>query len=184
MAVREVDDPVGFLGGPGQPVEVVQISPPRLGTGALQPGLRGLGSGLTQRTFFRYFSDKKEVPFAGSASFESALAEGLRGARLGSAHDHFDARAEAVRVRWTIMSSSAELEERELQKMVRVADQAAEILQDGGEWPADARFAADLGVLGLRTAFARWVKGSGGTLSKTVEGTLDDLRSLVSFPAV
>ena len=36
-------------------------------------------AGLTSRTFFRHFADKREVLFAGSEALEQALVDGARG---------------------------------------------------------------------------------------------------------
>src|SRR5438477_11303881 len=37
-------------------------------------------AGLTERTFFRYFTDKREVLFSGSAALETLLVETIRAA--------------------------------------------------------------------------------------------------------
>src|SRR5476651_1917711 len=37
-------------------------------------------AGLTERTFFRYFTDKREVLFSGSADLERSIVEGIGGA--------------------------------------------------------------------------------------------------------
>ena len=41
-------------------------------------------AGLTKRTFFRYFSDKREVLFSGSQELQRLWLEGLAGAPAGA----------------------------------------------------------------------------------------------------
>src|SRR3954449_3173482 len=41
-------------------------------------------AGLTARTFFRYFADKREVLFAGSAALEAGMVEALKNARASA----------------------------------------------------------------------------------------------------
>jgi AcrR family transcriptional regulator len=148
-------------------------------------------AGLTPRTFFRYFADKKEVLFAGTEVFETLVIEGVRtsqvsdplerlvGAFEALAPLYFDARAEAVRLRRAVIESSSELQEREHQKMVRIGNQVADLLAGHGTPPSKARFAADLGVLVFRTAFARWTGSSTGTLTDQIRSTLVELGTLV-----
>ena len=147
-------------------------------------------AGLTPRTFFRYFTDKKEVLFAGTEVFEALVIEGVRtstatdllervvGSFEALAPQHFDARAEAVRRRRAIIESSPELQEREHQKMVRIGNQVADLLVGPGVDAGAARFAADLGVLIFRTAFARWTGTGEGTLEARIRETLGELRVL------
>ncbi len=91
-----------------------------------------LGAGLTERTFFRHFADKKEVLFAGSDDLRdllvgavaaapasappiAAVAAGLLAA---SAAFNDDRRAFSMR-RQSIIAANAELRERELIKLAR-----------------------------------------------------------------
>jgi len=37
-------------------------------------------AGLTERTFFRYFADKREVLFSGSKELERSIVDGIEGA--------------------------------------------------------------------------------------------------------
>lgn len=145
---------------------------------------------LTQRTFFRHFSDKREVLFWGTEAFEGAVVEALR--QVGSADpldrvirafesmagEYFDSRAEAVKRRRRVIQSSPGLKEREGQKMARVVDAATGVLVADGVDPGTARFAVELGVLVFRRAFDRWAEAEGIPLATLIRTTLGDLRGL------
>src|ERR1700756_4809804 len=72
-------------------------------------------AGLTERTFFRYFADKREVLFFGSERLEAAMLEALAGtpryvapldavaAALESAETFFDERREHSRRRQAVI---------------------------------------------------------------------------------
>ena len=110
---------------------------------------------LTQRTFFRYFADKREVLFFGTERFEAAVVDGIRDQKAPDplervvatfeavAAGHFDSRAEAVRRRRSIIQSSPELQEREGQKMGRIVEQASALLVAQGWEAGTARFAVE-----------------------------------------
>src|SRR5690349_2504256 len=88
-------------------------------------------SGLTQRTFFRYFTDKREVLFSGSKDLERILVDRIAGAAKDAAPfdvvvDAFEAAGAAlqalrdfshVRARHALVAAHAELRERELIKL-------------------------------------------------------------------
>jgi len=150
-------------------------------------------AGLTQRTFFRYFADKREVLFAGTGEFETKIVEGVRDsteidplARVVGAFDavakvYFDARTEAVRQRRLIIESSPELQEREVLKLGRVVSQVAVVLQSQGQDPSAAQFISELGMLVFRSSFAIWASGTTReTLAATIHATLERLRGIVS----
>src|ERR1700738_5420964 len=85
-------------------------------------------AGLTKRTFFRYFTDKREVLFWGSELLEqqmvaaieaapaSASALGMIGAALDAAAVRFEEVREFAGPRYRIIASSHQLQERELIK--------------------------------------------------------------------
>lgn len=145
---------------------------------------------LTQRTFFRYFTDKREVLFFGTEAFEEAIVDALGQEKASDplervvrtfetvAVGYFDARAEAVRRRRGVIQSSPELQEREGQKMGRIVERAAAVLTDDGIEARTARFAVELGVLVFRRAFDQWADAEGTTLATTVRLTLDQLRAM------
>lgn len=150
---------------------------------------------LTQRTFFRYFSDKREVLFLGTGAFEAAVVDGIREEAAADplervvstfeavAAQYFDSRAEAVRRRREVIQSSPELQEREGQKMGRIIEQASSVLVADGIEARTARFAVELGVLVFRRAFDQWAEDEGGiTLAATIRATLGHLRALTQIP--
>ena len=146
---------------------------------------------LTQRTFFRYFTDKREVLFYKTEEFEAAVVDGVRQGKAADplervvrsfeamAAGYFDSRAEAVRRRRGVIQSSPELQEREGQKMGRIIERATEVLINEGIEASTARFAVELGVLVFRRAFAQWADDEETTLAATIRVTLGQLRGLI-----
>jgi AcrR family transcriptional regulator len=125
-------------------------------------------AGLTKRTFFRYFADKREVLFWGSqlleqrmvAAIEAAPADASPLAMIGAALDAAAAAFEEVREfaapRHRIIASSRELRERELIKAATLAAAMAEALRAQGVGDTAADLAAHTGVLIMHVAFERW----------------------------
>src|SRR4051794_6036126 len=91
-------------------------------------------AGVTARTFFRYFSDKREVLFARSDELADLMVAALHaapadadplaavGAALDAAGEMIGGSREHSRQRHTVVSANDELRERELMKMARLAD--------------------------------------------------------------
>src|ERR1700733_1612101 len=100
-------------------------------------------AGLTERTFFRHFADKREVLFGGSALLEERILAGVAGAPpadgpLAAVSRGLDAaaamlgefRRDLSRQRQTVIAANPELRERELTKL---ADYAAAVAGGLGE---------------------------------------------------
>lgn len=128
-------------------------------------------AGLTARTFFRYFADKREVLFGGSDELGKALVSALAGApdsaspiaAVGIALDAASAvitDRELSRLRQSVIMANAELRERELIKFAALSDSLAEGLRRRGVAEPDATLAAEAGIAVFRVAFARWVSES------------------------
>ncbi|GAA4552244.1 helix-turn-helix domain-containing protein [Pseudonocardia xishanensis] len=126
--------------------------------------------GLTERTFFRHFADKREVLFHGQQLFVAGFLEGARAtpgdaaplevvrAALGSAAGFFgDERRPHSRRRQTVIDANPALQERELHKMVGLADALRDLLRERGVAEPAATLAARVGTLVFEVSFATWI---------------------------
>jgi AcrR family transcriptional regulator len=126
-------------------------------------------AGLTKRTFFRYFADKREVLFAGADVLEAELVGAVDAAPaeagpfeaaaigLDAIAPFFQERRDFSVRRQRVIDSSPELQERELIKRERLsAAVAASLRQRGTEEPA-ASLAAQTVMAVFHVAFTRWV---------------------------
>jgi AcrR family transcriptional regulator len=130
-------------------------------------------AGLTERTFFRHFADKREVLFYGMERLRDLLARAvadapaaatpmdLVGAAFEAAAAMLQENPERVRLRDAIVSANAELRERELIKLAALASAVASALRDRGVPEPGASLAAETGVAVFKVAFARWVSAPG-----------------------
>ncbi|WP_093706537.1 TetR/AcrR family transcriptional regulator [Streptomyces sp. 2131.1] len=130
-------------------------------------------AGLTERTFFRHYADKREVLFAGSALLRERLVSGLEGAppsappieavagALQAAAAVFDERREQARQRQRVITANAELQERELVKLASLATAMREALRLRGVSEPAAGLAAEAGIAVFKVAFERWIDSVG-----------------------
>ena len=130
-------------------------------------------AGLTERTFFRHYADKREVLFYGMDRLRdlltravadvpaSATAMDAVGAAFEAASAMFQENPERVRLRDAIVSANTELRERELIKLAAFAGAVADALRDRGIPEPTASLAAETGVAVFKVAFARWVSEPG-----------------------
>jgi AcrR family transcriptional regulator len=153
-------------------------------------------AGLTERTFFRYFGDKREVLFAGqgrllelyaatiAAAPEPATPLDMVAAALQAGTPVFEERREFGRQRQAVIDSHPELQEREQLKRASMAAAMTEALQRRGVTELAASLAAEVAVIAFKTAFSRWVRDPGAPcLSQLIEEALAELRLLTAQPA-
>ena len=124
-------------------------------------------AGLSERTFFRHFADKREVLFAGS--LQDLMVAAIAGAPDGAAP--IDAVALAVDEAATLLQGRREfalrrqaviaanpgLQERELTKMSALAGAMAAALRQRGVAEPTASLSAETGIAVFRVAFERWI---------------------------
>ena len=149
-------------------------------------------AGLTSRTFFRYFADKREVMFAGGSGLEAHLVTALAAAPAGATamqavEAAFRAVGEVISNRsWSahrqaIVTSHPELRERELTKMASLSAALAEGLQAREVAPAEAALAAEAGVMVFRLGFERWLgEDAERPLADVLTESFAQLRCLVT----
>lgn len=154
-------------------------------------------AGLTERTFFRYFADKREVLFSGSAMLQGLLVNTVAAAPESAAP--IDAVAEAVEAagvllqerrdyakqRQDVIAANPELQERELIKMATLAAAIGGALRDRGVPEPAASLTAEAGIAVFKVAFGIWLKDSGqADLPQIMRASFDDLKAVVTEPAV
>jgi AcrR family transcriptional regulator len=150
-------------------------------------------AGLTKRTFFRYFGDKREVLFSGSEALEAKFVEAIAAAPADAAPldaiaagldamaDLFDAIGERPRKRQAIIAANPDLQERELIKLIGFAAAGAATLRDRGTAEPAASLAAEAGIAVLRIAFEQWATGpEGQDLHKLLRDSLDELKAVAA----
>ncbi|MGN2638405.1 TetR/AcrR family transcriptional regulator [Nocardia takedensis] len=128
-------------------------------------------AGVTPRTFFRHFSDKREVLFEGEATLHELLVLAVAGAinpvspldgftaalKPATAMFYANRPIEQVLRRHAVIAANEELLERELVKLSRLAASLAEAFVRHGIPRPTAELVAEAGVLILKIAVRRWV---------------------------
>jgi AcrR family transcriptional regulator len=150
-------------------------------------------AGLTKRTYFRHFPDKREVLFWGSSELEELLVRGVAdapatatplqaiGAALDGVGGMFEQRREFAVVRHGIIQATPELQERERIKLARLAESVAVALRGRGVGDPAAILAAEAGMAVFHVAFARWVADDAGrTLQDLAREALAELRAVAA----
>jgi len=150
-------------------------------------------AGLTTRSFFRHFTDKREVLFGGDeipayatrlmreapASVDpmTLIVQGL----ATVARDRFEGRADEIRVHRDIVRSDAGLCERDLRKRAALADAIRQGFLDRGVDAGAAALAAEISVSVLHLALDQWLDQDGDRqVSDYVLDALHTLQDLLA----
>jgi AcrR family transcriptional regulator len=150
-------------------------------------------AGLTKRTFFRHFADKREVLFGGGDEFQRLFVDGLAAvpesatpmdaiaATLDAVTPFFRDRHDRARRRQAVIAANPSLQERELVKLSSVASALAASLRARGVSEPAASMTAETAIAVFRNAFERWVTApQDGDLSGLVHESLDALRTVTA----
>lgn len=154
-------------------------------------------AGVTERTFFRHFADKREVLFAGSGELEEAIVAAAAqapadaapldavAAALDAAAAVLQQRRAFAQARQRIIAATPELQERELRKLAGLGAVLAAALRERGVAEAEASVAAETGIALFRLAFERWAEQADGAaheLADEIAAALARLRSVAAAP--
>lgn len=151
-------------------------------------------AGLTTRTFFRHFSDKREVLFAGEHDVPAQVAQlmadapaaltpmALIGQGLQTfAATQFQGRREQLQARRAVIDADEGLRERELSKLSALSDAMSTGFQHRGVDPLTATLAAQIAVTVISASIARWLDSDGQQpLAEMVLETLQALHDLTA----
>jgi AcrR family transcriptional regulator len=148
-------------------------------------------AGLTERTFFRHFADKREVLFGGEGVLEEivtrAVAEAAESVSpidavadgLFTVAELFRGRRDHARRRQAVIAANPGLQERELIKLSRLAGATADALHRRGVTEPAASLAAEAGIAVFKVAFDRWVgDGNDRQLSTVIAESFDELKTV------
>ncbi len=153
-------------------------------------------AGLTTRTFFRHFADKREVLFAGDEELPALVARlvadapAALGPMLVIAHGletiaatTFEGRLGYLRLRRAVIQADEGLRERELRKLAVLSEAISRGFRERGVDELAAILAAQLAVAVFSVTIARWLDQNGEQpLSELVRDTLRALRAVTADP--
>ena len=148
-------------------------------------------AGLTERTFFRHFADKREVLFSGEVDdlVLSVLADAPPSAPpmdaivlgLEAAGELLEERRDLVLQRQAAIAANPALRDREVIKFARLASDITDVLLRRGLEEPTARLAAEAGASILKSAFERWLEEDGDRdFGRLVRESLKELRTVTS----
>ena len=150
-------------------------------------------AGLTERTFFRHFADKREVLFGGQDALielittniaqapESASPIDAVGRALQATGEMLEGRREHARRRQAVIDANPGLQERELIKLAALATAMAVALTSRGVPELAAALTAETAVAVFKVAYGRWLTASRRKdLTHVIRDALDELKALTA----
>jgi AcrR family transcriptional regulator len=154
-------------------------------------------AGVSERTFFRHYADKREVLFDGQESLLDAFLSGIADApadagTMASVAAALDAGCTFVehnrghahaRLRAGIIAGNPALQEREALKMASLTTALGAALATRGASATEAQLAAQVAISVFGVAFERWVSGPDAPRAGLLEiarETLTELRGITA----
>jgi len=152
-------------------------------------------AGVTERTFFRHFADKREVlfPSEGTRRLQELLVSAVADAPaalapldaiavgLEAAAALLQERRANARQRAAIIAATPELRERELIKLAAWSTALIDTLRQRGLSDAAARLTAEVAIAIFRSAFDRWVEDTDDRdFPQYIRESLDQLKAVTA----
>lgn len=149
-------------------------------------------AGVTERTFFRHFPDKREVLFDGEAKVRAALTASIADAPAGlgpldtlfrafrSLQSALEDNRPFLKPRHEVISSTPALHERELAKMAALADALAAALKARGVADLRAVLAARTGMAAFVHATVSWLDDPEPGLGERLDLACRELKALLA----
>ena len=149
-------------------------------------------AGVTERTFFRHFPDKREVLFDGEAQVRAALTTAIAEAPAGlgtmdvlfRAFRAFAPMLEAnrgySRPRHEVIAATPALQERELAKIAALTGALADALQARGIAELSAQLAAQAGMVAFVQATLAWLDDPETGFSERLDLAGRELKALLA----
>ena len=150
------------------------------------------GAGVTERTFFRHFPDKREVLFVGQSLLGTALSQAIAEApaecssmaalrrAFVSVADILEQNRQFSEPRRHIIAATPALQEREVAKQTALTQLVAETLQKRGVENRRAALAAQAGMAVLSYALNGWFADPSSELVHHLDRAFDELQGLAS----
>ncbi len=161
------------------------------GYGATTAAAIAARAGVTERTFFRHFPDKREALFDGEEEFCAALSNAVLAAPEGvspmgallSAFRSVERTVEGNRSfnqsRQQVLSRTPALQERALTKATRVTNALADALRRRGAKELHAAVAAQVGMAAFTFAATAWFNDPGPGLHEHLTKAFDEVGRLL-----
>lgn len=150
-------------------------------------------AGLTERTFFRYFADKREVLFGGQENLLKTAVSAIETApdtatpieiiiaALEAVVPMFQERQEIARQRQSVIAANPGLQEREMLKLATLVSAMTNALRRRAVTDPEASLVANTGAIVFKTAYARWVgEPDAPDLSILIRASFDQLKRIIS----
>ncbi|MEU3829020.1 helix-turn-helix domain-containing protein [Streptomyces sp. NPDC029080] len=150
-------------------------------------------AGLTERTFFRHYADKREVLFSGAGDLQDLFVREVADAPEGTAPIEalvlgldavagaFAGRRAHARTRQAVITANAELQERELIKLASMSAALARTLRGRGVAEPGATLAAEAGMAVFKVGFERWIEADEDQdMARLLREALAELKDVVA----
>jgi AcrR family transcriptional regulator len=152
-------------------------------------------AGLTERTFYRYFTDKREVMFWRAGDHQLAIAKEIGRAQTGlrplaivagafeSVAPFIDSHRSIVKLRQHLISTHSDLQERELMKLHTLASAVEQALTQRGIDASHARVVAEVGAAIWKIALENWRADANGLgFANHVQAALVEFEGILTHP--